>query len=186
MVAVGGWNKVVVDWKAPTYTGSYPITNYLVTATPTNRVCISTLQDAKLTQCTFTNLTPGTQYTFTVQGLNGGGWGERSVASNAASPQNLKITSYNRKKLNFFQGSGSEITASGVAPGFATGTRIIPWVQVGGGAWESAPSSSLTVNSSAKFSWKRKFSKKQNSTPISVKFEIGGNFSNTVVMSPVK
>lgn len=186
VVATSGWNKVTVDWKAPADTGSYPITNYLVTSSPGNRSCITTLADPKLTQCTFTSLTPGTQYTFSVQALNGGGWGNRSTASNVASPQNLKITSYKRKKLNFFQGSGSEVTTSGVAPGFAPGTRIIPWVQVGGGAWESAATSSLTVSSSATFSWKRKFSKKQNSTPISVKFEIGGNFSNTVVIGPVR
>lgn len=186
VVAVGGWNKVVVEWKAPSYTGSYPITNYLVTSSPGNRNCISTLQDAKLTQCTFTSLTPGVKYTFTVQGLNGGGWGDRSAASNVASPQNLKITSYNRKKQSFLFGGGSEITVGGIAPGYAAGTKIIPWIQVGSGAWESAPGSSLAVNSSEKFTWKRKFSKKQNSATVSVKFEIGGNFSNTVVIPPVR
>jgi hypothetical protein len=186
VVATGGWNKVTVEWKAPTYTGSYPITNYLVQASPGGNVCITRLSDPKQNQCTYTSLTPGTQYTFKVQGLNGGGWGDRSAASNVASPQNLKITSYNRKKLNFFRGGGSEVTASGVAPGFAPGTRIVPWVQIGSGAWESAPTSSLAVSSGGKFTWKRKFNKKQNSTPISVKFEIGGNFSNTVLMRPVK
>ena len=186
VVATGGWNTVTVEWKAPTYTGSYPITNYLVTSTPGNRVCITTLADAKLTQCTFTSLTPGTRYTFRVQGLNGGGWGDRSEFSNVATPQNLKITSHSRKKLNFFLGGGSEVTAAGVAPGFAPGTKIVPWVKIGDRAWESSATSGLAVSSVERFSWKRKFNKKQNSTPISVRFEIGGNFSNTVVIGPVR
>ena len=186
VVATSGWNTVTVEWKAPTYTGSYPITNYLVTSTPGNRVCITTLADAKLTECTFTSLTPGTRYTFRVQGLNGGGWGDRSEFSNVATPQNLKITSHNRRKLNFFLGGGSEVTAAGIAPGFAPGTRIVPWVKIGDRAWESAATSGLTLSSVERFSWKRKFNKKQNSTPISVRFEIGGNFSNTVLLRPVR
>lgn len=186
VVATGGWNKVTVEWKAPTYTGSYPITNYLVQASPGGNVCITRLSDPKQNQCTYTSLTPGTKYTFRVQGLNGGGWGDRSAASNVASPQNLKITSHNRKKLNFFLGGGSEVTAAGVAPGFAPGTKIVPWVKIGDRAWESAATSGLTVSSVERFSWKRKFNKKQNSTPISVRFEIGGNFSNTVLLRPVR
>jgi len=186
VVATGGWNNVTVEWKAPTYTGSYPITNYLVQASPGGNVCITRLSDPKQNQCTYTSLTPGTKYTFTVQGLNGGGWGDRSAASNVASPHNLKITSHNRKKLNFFLGGGSEVTAAGVAPGFAPGTKIVPWVKIGDRAWESAATSGLTVSSVESFSWKRKFNKKQNSTPISVRFEIGGNFSNTVLLRPVK
>jgi hypothetical protein len=186
VVATGGWNKVTVDWTPPTYTGSYPITNYLVRASPGGRVCITRLTDPKLNQCTYTSLTPGIRYTFTVQALNGAGWGEESASSNVASPQNLKIRSYSRKKLNFFLGGGSEVTAGGIAPGYAAGTRIIPWVKIGDREWESAATSSLAVNSSASFTWKRKFNKKQNSTPMMVRFEIGGNFSNTVRIPGVR
>ena len=186
VVATGGWNKVTVNWKAPTYTGSYPITYYLVTASPSGRSCLSKFTDTNFTECTYTSLTPGTRYTFTVQALNGAGWGEESAASTEASPQNLKITSYSRKKLNFFLGGGSEVTASGIAPGYTAGTKIIPWVKIGDKAWESAPTSSLKVDSSGKFTWKRKFNKKQNSTPISVRFEIGANFSNTVNIPGVR
>lgn len=187
VTAVGGWNKVTVDWTAPTYTGSYPITNYLVTSSPGNRNCITTLADAKLTQCTFTSLTPGTQYTFRVQGLNGGGWGDRSAASNVASPQNLKITSYSRKKLTFaFINRGSEVRAGGVAPGFAPATKIVPWVKIGDKGWEANPNSGLGVDSLGKFNWSRKFSKNQNGQAISVKFVIGENFSNTVVINGIR
>ena len=139
-----------------------------------------------MTQCTFTDLTPGTKYTFTVQGLNGGGWGDRSASSNVASPQNLKITSYSRKKLAFLFGGGSEVKASGIAPGFDAGTKIIPWTKVGEADWTSNPTSGLTVDSLNRFAWSRKFSRKLNTTPMMVKFEIGGNFSNTVIIPGVK
>jgi len=186
VVATGGWNKVTVDWKAPTYTGSYPITYYLVTASPSGRSCLSKFTDTNFTQCTYTSLTPGTRYTFTVQALNGAGWGEESASSNVASPQNLKITSYSRKKLFILFGGGTEVTAGGIAPGFPVGTKIIPWVKVGDKEWESSPNSTLAVDVFGKFTWKRKFSRKLNSTPLMVKFEIGGNFSNTVKIPGVR
>lgn len=187
VVATGGWNKVTVEWKAPTYTGSYPITNYLVQASPGSRVCITSLRDTKLTECTFTSLTPGTQYTFTVQGLNGGGWGDRSAASNVASPQNLKVTSYSRTKIRFlFVDRGSEVKVGGIAPGFAAGTKIVPWVKIGDQDWTSSANSGLAVNSSGRFEWKRKFSKNQNGQTITVRFAIGENFSNTVSIPRVR
>ena len=186
VVATPGWNKVTVDWKAPTYTGSYPITNYLVQASPGGQVCITRLTDPKLNQCTYTNLTPGTNYTFTVQALNGAGWGDRSAPSNVASPQNLKITSYKRTKLNFFLGGGSKVNVSGSAAGFANGTRITPWLMWGNsGTWEEQKNSGLTAQG-GKFSWERKFSKNKNSQALSVKFTIGPDTSNVVSMGPVR
>ena len=186
VVATSGWNKVTVDWKAPTYTGSFPITNYLVQASPGGQVCITRLTDPKLNQCTYTNLTPGTNYTFTVQALNGAGWGDRSAPSNVASPQDLKIASYKRTKLNFFLGGGSKVNVSGSAAGFANGTRITPWLMWGNsGTWEEQKNSGLTAQG-GKFSWERKFSKNKNSQSLSVKFTIGPDTSNVISMGPVR
>ena len=187
VVATGGFRTITVDWKAPTYTGSYPITNYLVTSSPGNRVCISSLSDVKLTQCVFRDLTPGTRYTFTVQGLNGGGWGERSAASNVATPSNLRIVAADRKVTKFLGiVTGSEVRAAGIAPGFAPGTKLVPWTKIGSGEWVAVTNSGLTVNAEEKFTWKRKFGRKQNSQPVAIRFEIGGNFTNTVNFQPVK
>jgi hypothetical protein len=186
VVATPGWNKVTVDWKAPTYTGSYPITNYLVQAAPGGRVCITSLRDANLNQCTYTNLTPGTNYTFTVQALNGAGWGDRSAASNVASPYNLRITSSKRTKRSFFVGGGSTVEVSGVAPGYANGTRITPWLMWNNsGTWEEQTKTSLSA-SNGRFAWKRNFSRNQNSRTLSVKFSIAPNESNSVSMGPVR
>ncbi|MGI9197279.1 MAG: fibronectin type III domain-containing protein, partial [Candidatus Nanopelagicales bacterium] len=187
VVATAGWNTVTVDWKAPTYVGSYPITNYLVTSSPGNRVCISSLSDVKLTQCTYRDLSPGTPYRFTVQALNGGGWGTPSEPSNVVAPRNLRIVAADRKQVKvLFFNAGTEVRASGVAPGFTPGTKIVPWTKIGDAAWSPAPTSSLAVDAASRFTWSRKFAQGQNSKAIAIKFEIGGNFSNTVNFRPVK
>lgn len=188
VVATGKWKTVQVNWKAPSYTGSYPITNYLVTASPGGQVCITRLTDPDLTERTFRSLTPGVQYTFTVQGLNGGGWGDRSAASNAATPQDIRITSHSRKKNNFFQGLGSTVKASGLVPGFTAGTQMTPWLMWNNsGNWEKVTAGGPKVSADGNFSWQRKFSRKQNSQTLSVKFTIGDiNESNTVTFGPVR
>jgi hypothetical protein len=125
-------------------------------------------------------------YTFRVQALNGAGWGDRSAASNAVAPYNLKITAYKRSKLNFFLGGGSKVTVSGQAAGYANGTRITPWLMWGNsGTWEEQKNSGLTA-SNGRFSWERKFSKNKNGQTLSVRFSVGGDFSNTISMGPVR
>lgn len=187
VVATPGWNKVTVDWTAPTYTGSYPITNYLVQASPGGKVCITRLTDPKLNQCTYTSLTPGTNYTFTVQALNGAGWGDRSAESNVAAAYNLKITSYKRVKQRFlFINLGSKVTVSGSAAGYANGTRITPWVMYNNsGTWEEQKTSGLT-SKNGRFSWERKFGRDKNSQTIAVKFSIPPDESNSVFIGPVR
>ena len=185
VVATSGWNSVTVNWKAPVYTGTYPITYYLVTAYPSGRSCLSKFTDANFTQCTYTSLTPGTKYTFGVQALNGAGWGEESSPSGSASPMNLKIIGYARKALPIILGQKSDLVVNGIAPGYAPSTKVIPWVKIGEGAWVAQPSSNLKV-SSGKFTWVRRFAKNLNGVPIRVKFEVAGNFSNTVIIPTVR
>jgi uncharacterized repeat protein (TIGR02543 family) len=186
VVATSMWNDVRINWDAPKYTGSYPITNYLVTTSPENKSCVTTLADKKLTQCTMHNLRPGVNYTFTVQALNGGGWGDRSVASNAASPYNLKITKYERKKGNLFQLFKSTLTISGVTPGYKAGATITPWIRVGDKAWDQLVKDKFKASEQGTFSWSRKFDRNLNGTPISVKFlDADGNSSNVIVAKGV-
>jgi hypothetical protein len=187
VVATPEWNRVRVNWTPPASSGSYPISNYLVQASPGGAVCITRLTDADMTECTYTRLTPGRQYTFTVQALNGAGWGDRSEASNSTTPQNLRITESKRTKNTvLFVNRGSTITTRGEAPGFSEGTRIRPWIKIGDRDWEEQTSSTLRVNARSAFSWQRKFNKSQNSQAISVRFSIDGNFSNTVRLGPIR
>ena len=193
VVAEGGWQTVTVNWDPPTDQGTYPVTNYLVQATavgstPAGNVCITRLTDAKLTECTFTSLRPGVEYTFRVQGLNGGGWGQRSEASNAATPYELKITGSDRTKRKvLFVVVGSEVRASGTAFGYAAGTRITPFFKVGdAGSWQEGTKSNLKVRKDGTFSWKRDFPKKVNGQAISVQFGIANDRSNVVRVNPVR
>jgi hypothetical protein len=193
VVAKGGWQTVTVSWDAPLDQGTYPITNYLAQATavgaaPAGNVCITRLTDAKLTECTFTSLKPGVRYTFRVQGLNGGGWGQRSEASNIASPYEVKVTGYGRKKLTFLKVQlGSEVSARGTALGYPAGTRITPWIKIGDdGQWQEQTKSNLSSDALGNFTWKRKFAKAQNGRPVSVQFAIGPDRSNIVRIPPVK
>lgn len=171
VVATSKWQRVQVNWDAPESSGTYPITNYLVKASPGGAVCITKLADAKFTQCSLNRLTPGTKYTVQVQALTGAGWGAFSTASNVASPYEIKIAGYGRKKLNVFNLFRSEVSARGTALGYPAGTKIHSWYKVGeNGTWTKGDP--VSSNQESKFSWTKKFDRKLNSTSIWVAFSV--------------
>lgn len=188
VVAKGGWKSVTVDWSAPANQGSFPITTYLVKASPGGQLCLARRSDANPTRCTFTSLTAGTQYTFRVQALNGGGWGAESAPSNSASPSDLRITSQQRKKLSFLGiPLGSEVRAGGSAFGFPARTQLGVWIKEGNtGQWVQQTGARLTTDNAGRFSWSRNFSRNKDATPIWVRFSVGSNFSNEVVLPVVR
>ena len=79
--AVGGDRSAVVSWSAPASAGSFPVSNYRVTSTPAGGTCL-----VNATSCTVPRLTNGTTYTFTVEALNGAGWGPAGGPSNPVTP----------------------------------------------------------------------------------------------------
>lgn len=79
--AVAGNAQVSLTWTAPASDGGSAITSYTVTASPGG----ATLSVAGL-GATFTGLTNGTSYTFTVVAMNGAGAGPSSQASAAVTP----------------------------------------------------------------------------------------------------
>jgi hypothetical protein len=81
VTAAGTDRGAVVAWQPPQSPGSFPVSNYRVSASPGGASCLT----ASLT-CTVSGLTNGTTYTFTVEALNGAGWGPASAASNAVVP----------------------------------------------------------------------------------------------------
>ena len=186
VVATSLWNRVQVNWTAPSDQGTTPVLNYLVNAHPGAKVCItSVVKDKKPTQCSFNGqLTAGTKYTFTVSALNFGGWGDASSASAPASPQSLGITSYKRSKV--FLSFDSKVDVGGIAPGYPARTKVTPWVKVGDtGTWVAQKGSLATVNASGKFGWGARFKRNAASQAIYVKFTVDGtNFSNIVQIRP--
>lgn len=153
-------NAILVTWDAAVSRG-YGITNYLATSTPSNRYCITTMQDVSLTRCLFIDVTAGTNYTFTAQALNGMGWGERSAASNSVAPMTLRITKYDRKKT--WLGLQQEVSISGKAPGIAAGTQITGKVKIGNGAWKDV---AVKVGADGNFSWTRTLKGNDRKLPV--------------------
>jgi len=74
--AFPGNGSATVSWSPPSSSGSFPITSYLVTASPGGQTCLTSG-----TSCTVDGLTNGTTYTFSVAALNGAGWGANGSSS---------------------------------------------------------------------------------------------------------
>jgi hypothetical protein len=179
VVATAMERAVRVTWTKPADQGTYPITNYLVRATPSGRVCISRMTDPVLEACTFTGLTPGVNYTFKVQGLNGAGWGQYSSVSNAAASVALEITKSSRNRRTFLRiNLGSTVTFDGVAPGTPANTPISVWAQWIDSSgrpvsnWEPQPG--VRTNSSGKFSFRANFPRARNGQRMIVKVQTAG------------
>ena len=189
-------SAVRVTWTKPADQGNVPPHAYLVRATVVGQgrslsspLCISRSSDPVLEACTFTWLQPGVRYTFDVQGLNEGGWGKLSAASNVASPIALEITKSNRYKRTFLGiNLGSTVTFEGVAPGTAPNSEISVWVQ-----WTNATGVALTsyevaarvrTNASGAFSFKGNFPRARNGQRMNVKVMTTTNCFNSVNYQP--
>lgn len=79
--ATAGNSQATVAFTAPASNGGSPITGYTVTASPGGATATGAGSPV-----TFTGLTNGTSYTFTVRATNGVGAGSPSAASNAVTP----------------------------------------------------------------------------------------------------
>ena len=80
VIATPGNASATVSWAPPSSSGSYPVTNYQVTASPGGQSCLTSS-----TTCTISSLTNGTTYTFSVAAFSGAGWGA-SATSGPVTP----------------------------------------------------------------------------------------------------
>jgi Fibronectin type III domain len=181
VVATGGYKNVKVSWQAPSDPGTSSIGAYLV-QTDTGRTCITRVPSENPLECTYSELTPGTKYTFKVQALNRAGWGNFSAASNAASPYDVKLDVLSRPEVKFlFFKRGSNLEAEGRAPGLAAGTVLTPVMQIGtDGAFVPLAKDTTKVNGDSAFSWSRKLDKKDNGKPVSLYFTYGDAKTSTL------
>lgn len=162
--ASSGNGAATVQWLAPVSIGSFPITNYQVTSSPGNKICLAT---APALSCEIAGLANGTAYTFTVRALNGAGWGPSSEASSAVTPA---------KKSIVITGSrdGSIIKVAGRTAGLV-GAEVTPWVKLSGESLHQAGTGIRTVTADGTFAWSRKTGKSGE-----VYFESGDVRSNVV------
>lgn len=167
----GDWRAITVSWDRPADAGAL-ITNYLVVASPHRRVCVTTvtaLEESASRSCTFRNLRPNTDYSFSVQALSLAGWGSASAASAPVQPKNLKVESSTRSKPLF---GFSRIRVAGLASGYAAGTEVKTFMRIGTGAWREITDAGTRVDASGKFSFTRVISPLSFSRPVSVRFEV--------------
>ena len=166
VTAVAGDASATVTWAAPANPGSFPVSNYSVTASPGAKTCLT----STLT-CEITGLTNGMRYTFTVKALNGAGWSPESAPSNAVTP---KATA---KPSILIAGSrdGSTIRVDGTTTDL-TG-NVTPWVKFPGQTRYTEGTARPVITDNA-FTWSRRANKKAY-----VYFAHDATKSNTVTIA---
>ena len=144
VVATAGDASASVTWSTPEWPGTFPITEYAVTATPSGRMCITSA-----TTCTVNGLENGMTYTFTVRALTGAGWSPESAPSNAVTPRASVVPSI------IITGSreGRRIVILGATTGLQPGAQLTPEVTRGSRAAISGRA--VAVEADGAFRWSR-------------------------------
>ena len=148
VVASAGDASASVSWTAPATSGSFPVTNYLVTSSPGGRTCLTTA----LT-CTVAGLSNGTAYTFMVKALTGAGWSESSAPSNAVIPTRRVQASILISGIR----EGNRLVVTGRATGLDPATTVSPFVARSTGDFQVGASIAIGVDGS--LAWSRRASK---------------------------
>ena len=160
-----------VAWDPPSTSGSFPVTHYLVEASPGRNTCLS-----ETTSCVVSGLTPGTAYAFTVQALNGAGWSAPSAPSNVVVPSAPPAP---RPVTLLITGSRTQgmLSINGTSTGLEMGATVTAWSRPLGG--ELQRGRQVPVSSTGTFTWSRHVSSR---TPWSVFVTAAGVRSNLVIL----
>ena len=151
LAATAGESSGIVTWAVPQSSGSFPVTDYRVTATPGGQGCLTSL----LT-CRVDGLTPGTTYTFAGEALSGAGWSIPSLPSNAVTPTGPAVI-----LITGSRGEGADlgrVYVSGSTSGLE-GSTVRARVRLAGQA-AYAEGAQREVAADGGFAWSRKTGKK--------------------------
>ena len=172
VTATAGDASATVTWKAPTSSGSYPITTYQAISTPPGRTC---LVSAPTLTCAVTGLANGTAYTFTVQALTGAGWGGTSSPSNTVTPRAAPKPSITITGTR----AGERIMVTGTTTGFGVGAILRPWTRFPGQTTYTQGTASILVDAQGGFTWERRTGK---TIYISIRSQDGTVESNRLIL----
>ena len=172
VTATAGDASATVTWKAPTSSGSYPITTYQAISTPPGRTC---LVSAPALTCAVTGLANGTAYTFTVQALTGAGWGAPSSPSNTVTPRAVPKPSITITGTR----DGERIMVTGTTTGFGVGAILRPWTRFPGQTTYTQGTASILVDAQGGFTWERRTGK---TIYISIRSQDGTVESNRLIL----
>ena len=148
--AVPGNASALVAWSPVSSAGSFPVSTYQVTSSPSGGSCLTTALS-----CEITGLTNGTAYTFSVRALSGAGWGPWSAPSLEVAPQAAARAS--------IVISGSRDRARGATMVIVTGrsnlgsgTVLRPWMRLGGQSGFRQGSTDILIDDTGAFEWSRR------------------------------
>lgn len=156
-----GDGSATVSWDPPTDQGSFPITDYRVVAQPGGRSC---LVSALATSCEVGGLTNGQPYTFTVEALNGAGWGPPSASSNPVTPASRVVRLTLNQGVRAADGRHDRITTTGSSLNVPAGVRLTPYIKYTGQPSFKRGKATITVQSDGSFDWSRQIRKDRGLT----------------------
>lgn len=106
--ATAGDSEASLTWQAA-YAGTAPVTDYEVTVSPTTGVSGATTRSvgSPTTGFTFTGLTNGTSYTFTVVAINAVGNSWVSQPSNAVVPHTMGVPNVPSLSVSVSEGTAT-------------------------------------------------------------------------------
>jgi hypothetical protein len=148
---VAGNAAVSVSWLAPSSSGSFPVTNYQVSGSPSG----SCVVPSAVVSCSVTGLRNGVAYSFRVRALTGAGWGawSESVTVVPQPPEPARSIMITGSR------DGRSVVVDGVTTGLV-GERVTPWLRFPGPGRYRAGASVQTVSADGLFTWQRVAGKK--------------------------
>lgn len=172
VIAVAGDEQVTVSWDPPSSPGSFPVTEYRVTASIGGATCVVPVSTRT---CTLTGLTNGTTYTFSVEALNGAGWGNPGV-SNEATPSGTRQPSI---RIEGTYGD-ARVNVIGVTLELEPGVVVTPMVRLEGESSFRRGVGVRTLSSDGSFTWTRRVN---GGKAVEVYFTGGGVESNRLTLT---
>lgn len=153
--------SAVVSWVAPTDSGSFPVTNYRAVAQTGGASCLAA---APATSCVVGGLTNGESYTFTVEALNGAGWGPMSDQSSPITPNSTTVTLVLNKGTRVSDGRNDRIRTTGSSVNIPAGVRLTPYIRYSGQTEFRQGKATIIVQSDGSFRWTRLIRKNRGVT----------------------